>query len=224
MASTNAGMGPTSNIRAVLFDAEGVVIDTEAAWDSAQETFLARRAISYERSRVKPLLSGRTLAEGASLLQSMYDYPGDVASHVEERRAIMRELLGVGAAFVPGFESFFSVVSKTYSVALATAMDVELFDIVDRQLGLRELFGDRVVTLRDVGFRAKPAPDLFLSAAQMLRVAPSNCAVIEDAPLGIAAALKAGMFAIALTTTYRRNLLTSAHLVCSSFVEILAAL
>ena len=97
-------------IRGILFDAEGVVIDTEPAWDEAQRQFLAKRGISYERAKLKPLLSGRTLLEGALLMQQLYGYEGDVASHAEERRGLMRRLVSVRTEFVAGFDSFFSAV------------------------------------------------------------------------------------------------------------------
>lgn len=211
-------------IRGILFDAEGVVIDTEAAWDAAQEQFLARRGIVYERSKLKPLLSGRTLAEGAVIMQDMYRYQGDIASHVEERRALMRDLIANRTGFIPGFELFFSKIKDRYLVALATAMDVELFDLVDQRLNLTALFNSQVITLRDVHFKSKPNPDLFLCAAKSLNLSPALFAVIEDAPLGVKAAINAGMFAIALTTTYNGSLLAEAHLICSSFEEIFAAL
>jgi HAD superfamily hydrolase (TIGR01509 family) len=211
-------------IQGILFDAEGVVIDTEAAWDAAQEQFLGRRGIPYERSKLKPLLSGRTLAEGASVMQDLYKYQGNVASHVKERRLLMRELVLNRLEFIPGFERFFSLVKDRYLVALATAMDVELFDLVDQRLNLTALFNGKVITLRDVHFKSKPNPDLFLCAANRLNAPPAWFAVIEDAPLGIKAALNAGMFAIGLTTTYEARLLADADLICSSFEEILAAL
>jgi beta-phosphoglucomutase len=211
-------------IRGILCDAEGVTIDTEAVWDEAQKLFLERRGIKYDRAQLKPLLSGRTLAEGESIMHGLYHYSGDLAANVEERRALVRQLLSARTKFIPGFESFFATVSRTHAVALATAMDVELFALVDERLGLTRLFNGHVVTLPEVAFRSKPNPDLFLCAARKLGLAPANCAVIEDAPLGIRAAVNAGMVAIALTTTYDASLLTEADAICSSFPEVLAAL
>jgi beta-phosphoglucomutase len=157
-------------------------------------------------------------------MRDMYKYHGDVASHVHERRALMRELVSVQTKFMVGFERFFAAIRAEYDVALATAMDVELFDLVDDGLGLTRLFGGNVITLREVAFKSKPNPDLFLCAAERLGLSPALCIVIEDAPLGIKAALKAGMFAIALTTTYDAGLLREANVICSSFDEILTAL
>jgi beta-phosphoglucomutase len=214
-------MNPALTIRGILFDAEGVVIDTEVAWDEAQEQFLARRGIPYERLRLKPLLSGRTLAEGAAVMQNMYQYQGDIESQVQERRALIRNLVSGKVNFISGFKSFFHTVQANFDVALATAMDVELFELADARLELTSLFKGNVVTLRDVNFRSKPQPDLFLCAARLLGIPPALCAVIEDAPLGIRAALNAGMFAVGLTTTYDATMLHEAHLICSSFQEIL---
>ena len=215
---------PQPEIHGILFDAEGVVIDTEPIWDESQKQFLSRRGISYERTKLKPLLSGRTLAEGCAIMQSLYSYPGRIEDHIEERRKLMLNLMSTQTSFIEGFQPFWEEIRAHYKAALATAMDVELFDIVDRRLGLRALFQGNVSTLRDVQFRSKPNPDLFLYAANKLGLPSNRCAVIEDAPLGIKGALNAGMLAVGLTTTYEAGLLSEAHWICSSFKEIAANL
>jgi beta-phosphoglucomutase len=220
---TNRHLKARPELRAVIFDAEGVVIDTEAAWDKAQKEFLSRRGIIYDRAKVKPLLSGRSLAEGTVIMQDLYRFKGDVNSQIEERRELVREFVSRQTRFVDGVESFLTTIRNEYEVALATAMDPELFAIADRMLELTKLFKGNVVTLRDVEYRAKPSPDLFLCAASRLGVSPEQCAVIEDAPLGIEAALNANMYVIGLATTYDPRLLQTADLVCNSFNEISAA-
>ena len=68
----------------------------------------------------------------------------------------------------------------------------------------------------DQGFRGKPHPDLFLEAARRLGVAPEHCVVFEDAPLGVEAARRAGMRAVALTTTMAADAFTGfPNLVCA---------
>ena len=61
-------------IDTIIFDAEGIVIDTEAVWDKGQEIFLQRRGFVYDRERIKPLLTGRTLAEGVEVMKQVYQF------------------------------------------------------------------------------------------------------------------------------------------------------
>jgi beta-phosphoglucomutase len=206
--------------QAIVFDGEGVVIDTEGAWDRSQEILLARRGLTYDRNRLKPLLTGRSAREGIAVIKAMYGLPDDPSVLENERRNAMCEVIEDELDFVQGFLSFFKEVRHAFHTSLATAMDTELFEVVDRKLGLRKLFDDQVVTLEDVNNVAKPMPDLFVKAAHVMDVAPALCIVIEDAPYGIQAAKRAGMFAVALTTTYSPDFFQEADFVAGSFAEI----
>ncbi len=204
----------------IIFDAEGVVVDSEAIWDSGQAEFLRRRGHRYDRARIKPLLTGRSMAEGVRVLQQAYGFGGDVEAQARERIDIVRQLFREETRFIPGFLEFFARVSSRYKTCIATAMAPELLPLVDRRLGLSALFGERIFTLADVGYRAKPEPDLFLHAAKQLGSAARHCVVIEDAPHGVEAARRAAMRCIALTTTYDAGLLQAADLVVSGFAAI----
>ena len=207
-------------IEAILFDAEGVVVDTESLWDQGQAELLRRRGLAYDRERVKHLLSGTSLVEGARILQQAYGLSGDVAALARERMDILKDLFERGVTFVRGFQAFFERVRRRYKTCIATALDESLLRIVDRRLGLHELFDGRIFTLSDVDHRSKPDPALFRFAAEQLGVPPQQCLVIEDAPRGVEAAKRAGMACVALTTTYDPSRLQQADAIAASFAEI----
>lgn len=206
-------------LEAIIFDAEGVVVDTEAVWDEGQRVFFERRGIEYDRERVKPLLTGRSLIVGTQVLADLFELRGDPDELAEERAEIVRGLMKE-VRLVPGFSSFFSEVRDMYRTCVATAMAEELFEIVDRQLGIRELFGGRVYTLSDVEQRSKPDPALFLYAAGQLGTPPGRCVVIEDSPLGIEAAHRAGIRVVGLATTYGKESLMTSDLVVEGYSEL----
>ncbi|HEX6781063.1 MAG TPA: HAD family phosphatase [Solirubrobacterales bacterium] len=206
-------------LEAVIFDAEGVVVDTEPIWDEGQRLFLARRGIAYDREKVKPLLTGRSLIEGTRLLADLFALEGPPAELAEERAEIVRDLMA-DVQLVPGFSEFFSAVRGRFQTCVATAMAEELFDVVDRKLGIRDLFAGRVYTLSDVGQRAKPDPALFLFASAQLEVPPPRCVVIEDSPLGIEAAHRAGIRVVGLATTYRAESLGGSDLVADGYSDL----
>lgn len=207
-------------IDTLIFDAEGIVVDTETIWDKGQAEFLQRRGFHYDRERTKPLLTGRSLAEGVEIMKRMYGFEGDTAVLARERADIVRDLLAHETKFIEGFPEFFQFVCGHYKTCIATSMEPELLKGVDRRLGVSELFEGRIYTLADVDFRSKPNPDIFLYAAARLGSDPKSCLVIEDAPHGITAAKRAGMKCLAITTTYRREKLLEADLVVDEYAQI----
>ena len=207
-------------IDTIIFDAEGVVIDTEAIWDKGQEIFLRRRGFVYDRERIKPLLTGRTLAEGAEIMKQAYSFEGDTETLAQERADVVRELFIHETSFINGFLQFYESVRSRYKTCIATSMDRDLLKFVDQRLNLSALFENRIYTLDKVGYRSKPNPDIFLYAAQQLGSSPKNCVVIEDAPHGIDAAKSADMWCIAITTTYDPGKLEKADFVVSAYTNI----
>lgn len=193
-------------------DCDGVIVDTEQAWDESNRIFLERRGVTYVRAVHKPMLTGRAAAEGVRVLQELFGFEGDPTVLAEERRALVRAQLADEVGFVPGFEVFFAWARTRVPIAIATGMEASMFAFVDQMLGLAEMFDGNVVVSSDVE-RSKPAPDLFLAAAARIGIPPSACLVIEDAPLGIEAARRAGMASIALATTYPASLLGDATVV-----------
>ncbi|MBI5687769.1 MAG: HAD family phosphatase [Verrucomicrobia bacterium] len=204
----------------IIFDAEGVVIDTEPMWDKAQAEFLRRRGVAYDRDKLKHLLSGRSALEAVEITKVECGISGDARLLSEERMALVRQQLEEHVGFIAGFMEFFRRVQPAYKTCIATAMAEELLRIVDRRLKLSQLFGGNIFSLVALGLRSKPHPDIFLHAAQELGSKPETCLVIEDAPHGVKAARRAGMKCIAITTTYDREKLRDADRIVDSFAEI----
>jgi len=207
-------------IDTIIFDGEGVIIDTETMWDRGQEEFLRRHGHTYDRENLKPLLTGRTVREGVEIMQREYGIPGDVEQLARERVEIVKDRLRDGVSYVPGFLDFFARIEGRYKTCIATSMPGELLDIVNATLNLEKLFDGNIFTVEQVGNRSKPDPDIFLYAAKRLGSSVKTCLVIEDAPHGVEAAKRGGMMCIGLTTTYSRERLAAADLVVNSFVEI----
>lgn len=209
-----------SKITTIIFDADGVVIDSERMWDQAQEEFARRHSIPYERKKVKALLAGRSQAEAVEILKMEYGLAGDSRLLANERMELVKREFEKGVEFVPGFREFLQRIQVDYQSCIATSMPEELLAIVDGRLGLARLFNDKIFSLIAVGYRSKPNPDIFLHAARQLGTEPARCLVIEDAPHGIEAARRAGMRCVALATTFDRQMLSRADHVVDSFSQI----
>jgi len=207
-------------IDTIIFDNEGIVIDTEHIWDKEQEIFLGRRGICYRRSETKHLLGGRSIAEGAKILKKKFNLYEDDTVLSNERFLLVKDLFNTEVKFIKGFMDFYERIRNKFKTCIATSMNEDLLSIVDQKLSLKELFNGHVYSLKHVGFKSKPNPDIFLYAAEKVKSKPETCIVFEDSPIGITAAIVAGMKCIGLATTYTKRKLKNANLIYNSFSEI----
>lgn len=208
-------------IKAVIFDAEGVVVDTEVLWDKSQEVLLGRRGLKYDRDYLKPRMAGQTLQQGAQLMIDYYGLNEEAGHIAEERLEVIQELFERDIQLINGFHAFCDILDRTtLKRSIATAMRKSLMTKVERKLNLKHYFGEHIYFIEDVNNRSKPEPDVFLLAAEKMNVAPDNCLVIEDAPHGIEAANRAGMTSVGLTTTFTGAQLKEADFIASDFDSI----
>lgn len=209
-----------SEIEAIIFDMEGVVVDTESLWDEVAKLFLGRRGLVYDRATLKPLMMGKTMEEGIRIWQDHYGFNGNIQKQAEERRQIVREVFIKDVKFIPGFLEFYELIKSEYKTAIATSSEREFLKLFDQRLNLTGLFGNHIYSIADIGHISKPNPDIYLYAAKKIGVTPSVSVGIEDAPNGIEALRRAGMRSIAITTSTTREELSAADLVVDSFSEI----
>ncbi|MDP2807048.1 MAG: HAD family phosphatase [bacterium] len=208
-------------IDTIIFDADGVILDSEKLWDKGQEEFLKKRGFKYDRDKLKHLMTSTSPAEGVLVMQKHYGFTGDPAILARERIEIVRSLFESELTLMEGFLPYYNSIKNTHKTCIATSLDNELLAIADRRLGLAGLFGTNIFTIAQVGHKGKPDPAIFLYAAQKMMSVPSRCLVIEDSPYGITAAKRAGMRCIGLATTYGREMLSEADVVVQSFDQII---
>lgn len=206
-------------IKAIIFDADGVIFDNEDLWDKGQTVFLARRGKIYDRALTKHRLTGRSLPEGVKVMQQQYGFTGDPEVLGRERLDIMKELYDQ-VQLMPGFLEFYASIKNSYKTAVATSSNPLLFEILDKKFGVTKLFSSHVYFLKDVNNVSKPEPDIFLYAAKMLGTDPEEALVIEDAPLGVEAAKSAGMKCVGLMSSYPKETLIKADQIVAKFSEI----
>lgn len=207
-------------IKAIIFDADGVIIDSEGIWDQEHKIFLGKRGINYNRSKLKPLLTGLSIIDWVKLMKKLYKIEEDTPSLVNERMECIKNLFTNDINFIPGFMNFYNNVRMNFKTCVATSMNKDLLNYIDKKLKLYELFNNKIFSIDDIGGKSKPDPAIFLYSAKQLGVKPNECIVIEDAPKGIEGAKSAGMQCIAITTTYPKEKLAKADKVVSSFAEI----
>lgn len=178
---------------AVLFDCDGVLVDSEPVSFSAWAETLAGHGYALQESEFAESIGGTetTVAERYAPILSL----DPVALELEAQFAFERI-----APRVTGFPDTIELVGRLershVPIAVATNGLRWRLDVLLRAVGLGHLL-DVSVTADEVA-TPKPAPDLYLAAARLAGVDPDRCVVIEDSPLGIAAALQAGCRVIAV--------------------------
>jgi beta-phosphoglucomutase-like phosphatase (HAD superfamily) len=196
------GAGPlqASPVEAFIFDIDGTIIDSMPYHNRSWPLMLARHGLGEAAVELVRSSPGRT---GVELMREIFgaDLPLERApALVDEKETIYRELFRPDFREVAGFTAFARAARGAgLKLALGTAGDANNIAFALGGLGMHGFF-DATVGAPDVE-RGKPEPDIFLEAARRMDVEPERCIVFEDAPLGIEAARRAGMRAVALTTS-----------------------
>jgi len=186
---------PAPVIDAVLFDLDGVLLDSEHVWDQA------RRELARERERPWPETATRAMMGMSSLEWSRYMH--DVVGVPDPPEEISREVVGrleeIYRRELPLVEGAVEAVQRLaarWPLGLASSSNRELIDLVLELSGLARYF-QATVSSEEVA-RGKPEPDVYLEAARRLDVAPERCAAVEDSDAGIRSAKAAGMRVLAI--------------------------
>lgn len=211
-------MNKRVQIKAVLFDVDGVVVESELLHLATFNELLAPFGIFVTEHDWKTRFLGAGSAHIVKTLFLENNIKEDPASWADKRRALYRQHVAAGALKpVPGFLSFYkSVQDANLPIAfVSTGHPLSLMAAL-RSLNLEGKHP--VIDVTHVE-RLKPDPEAYLLGAQTLKVSPSHCIVFEDSPIGVAAAKAATMFCVALTTTNPASDLEAADLIIPNFEE-----
>ena len=184
-----------SAIQAVVFDLDGVLVDSEHVWDEVREE-LARERGGRWHDRAQADMMGMSSPEWS---RYMHDVVGLVEAPEDINDEVVRRLLARYAVELPLIDGAVEAVERlagSFRLAVASSSNRTVIDAVLAESGLAPLF-HATVSSEEVA-RGKPAPDVFLEAARRLDVAPRACAAIEDSANGIRAARAAGMRVLAV--------------------------
>jgi len=181
-------------IEAVVFDLDGVLLDSEQVWDDVREQ-LARERGGRWSDRAQADMMGMSSPEWS---RYMHDVVGLRESPEEINDEVVRRLLEryrERLPLLPGALEAVRRLAARWPLGLASSSNRPVIEAFLDAAGVRDLFA-AVVSSEEVG-RGKPAPDVFLEAARRLGVPPERCGAIEDSANGLRAADAAGMLVVA---------------------------
>lgn len=176
---------------AVLFDSDGLLLDTEVLWTRAEEKLFAARGRRFTPAQKLQLVGTSTQTAGIRL-EAMLEEPGGAAEIMEELHAlVMAEVAGGGEPMPGARELVGALTAAATPLALVSNSPPAFVSAVLAPSGLAPAF-DAVVTPGG-GLAPKPSPDVYLEACRRLDVAPADCVALEDSAPGAAAAAAAGI-------------------------------
>jgi HAD superfamily hydrolase (TIGR01509 family) len=182
-------------IDAVVFDMDGVIVDSEQVWDEVRERYTRESGGTYTDSATRDMM-GMSSLEWSRYMAEVLGVPGtpeEINAAVVER---MLERYGENPPLIPGAVEAVRRCAERWPLAVASSSNPELIDVVLDAAGLRDLI--RVAVSSQEVARGKPAPDVYLEAARRLGVDPQRCVAVEDSQNGIRSAKSAGMRVIAV--------------------------
>jgi HAD superfamily hydrolase (TIGR01509 family) len=182
-------------IEAVVFDMDGVLIQSEEVWDEVRERYVRERGGRYDEE-VQRALMGMSSTEWSRYLHEHADVPDEPEQINDEVVRRMLEWYGVRLPLIDGAVVAVERLAGRYHLGLASSSNRPLIDAVLDAAGLSQYF-DATVSSEEVA-RGKPAPDVYLEAARRLGVDPARAAAVEDSHGGIRSAKAAGMRVIAI--------------------------
>jgi beta-phosphoglucomutase len=204
---------------AAVFDMDGVLIDSYDAHFQTWQQALAERGVEFKDSQFASFF-GRTSRESIPAIWPHAPLSDEEIAALESRKeAAFRDLVRDHFPIMDGARELLAALrSSHFLIAVASSGPPENVNLCVEKIGKQ--YFDAVVTGADVT-RGKPDPEVFLCAASSLRLPPTRCVVLEDAPAGIEAAHAAGMRCIGLVSTGRTSeLLAKAELVVRSLREV----
>jgi HAD superfamily hydrolase (TIGR01509 family) len=209
---------PLHGYRAVVFDMDGLLLETEVLWQRAEGRLFERHGADFTFED-KLTVMGTSAAFTGEFFAGRLGYPADrAASLIREVSDLMLEELQAQVDARPGAVELVKRLRGRVPLGLASNSPRFLVDAALRSAGFSETF-DAIVCSDDV-LRPKPAPDLYLLACERLGVPPADALALEDTASGIAAAKAAGMACIAVPQ-FAETDVSAADRVIDSLKELL---
>ena len=182
-------------IAAVVFDMDGVIVDSEQVWDEVREQYVFETGGTYTQSATRDMM-GMSSVEWSRYMADALGVPG---TPEEINAAIVERMLaryGEAPPLIPGAVDAVRGCAERWPLAVASSSNPELIQVVLEAAGLHDVI-PVVVSSQEVP-RGKPSPDVYLEAARRLGADPGDCAAVEDSHNGIRSAKAAGMRVVAI--------------------------
>jgi HAD superfamily hydrolase (TIGR01509 family) len=207
-------------MHAVIFDMDGVMVESESHWRIFERDFLTSLTSTWTQADQRKIL-GLGLDDLYTLLSSEYHVKTTKDQFVRRYHERAREIYGQHVALTEGFSDVLSLLNQhRVLVGLASSSPRNWIDLVLQRFGLQGSF-QVVVSAEEVEGKGKPEPAIYLLTTQQLGVPAARCVAIEDSKNGVLSAKQAGMFCIGLRNGFNEEQdLSKADLIIHHLAEL----
>lgn len=182
--------------QAVIFDMDGVLIDSELFWNEASEKFFGKRHILFTKE-IKAHLTGNSMQQSMLWVKQEFELPESLADLCQEYTELSSHIYEHVTHPLPGVVDLLKKLRQTdLKVAIASGSYLSRIEMIVKKFGWENYF-DAVASTDHVNFIGKPDPAIYLHAAEVLGARSSRCVAIEDSVNGVWSAKAAGMRCIA---------------------------
>ena len=191
------------NIKACIFDLDGTLVDPMWMWPDIDREYLNRFGIEYD-DNLKNEIDGISFHETAVYFKNKFGISDSVEKICKDWEDMAYDKYKYEVKEKPGCKKFLEHLrSKGIKMGIATSNKRSMVDVVLKSLNMKDFF--EVITTSDEVKRGKPAPDVYLTTANLLNVEPKNCLVFEDVVAGIKAGKSAGMKVCAIEDDFTKE-------------------
>ena len=205
---------------AVIFDMDGVIVDSEIHWKTLEGYFLQSLIPTWSGTDQDKII-GLGVHDLYTLLISQYGLQKTKQQFLELYQEMANKIYGQKVSLIAGFSDLLTTLNKNnIPVALASSSPRSWINIMLRRFGLQASFRI-VVSADELEGEGKPSPAIYLLTAQRLGVKPKSCIAIEDSKNGVLSAKNAGMFCIGFRNGFNQEQdLSKADMVIHGFAEL----
>ena len=191
--------------KAIIFDMDGVLIDSEVAWHELEYQHYRQLIPGWTRADHKHL-TGMSQKDSYPMLKERYGLEESWEDYLAFYDKTAEEVYHNRCELIPGSLDFMEELRlETIPMGLASSSPHHWIRMVFERFPLQEFFGC-VVSSEDVGRKGKPAPDVYLEAVKRLGMKPEDCVAIEDSSNGVLSARRAGLFTVGFRTEHNKEL------------------
>lgn len=196
-------MSESTTLRAVVFDLDGLIANTEDLYLQAGQEVLLRRGKTYDLV-LREQMMGRPAAEALRILIDHHALEATVDELAAETQEMLAELMASGLEPMPGLLPLLNALTAAeFPLAVATSATRPYAENVLAQMRLADRF-EALLTAEDIE-HGKPAPDVYQLAAERLNLRPEQTMVLEDSGNGCQAGVAAGAFTVAVPNDHTRD-------------------
>ena len=210
--------------RAIIFDMDGTITDTEQIWKEANKRVLQEYGFEVTpefQEKLFKAIQGAGVRHSCTILKEMANLEHDLETIMQKKSDLAHSLYEEGVRFIEGFVEFHNKAQEYgLKTGIATNADDNTVLLTNKALDLQQFFGNHIYSISRVGYTYKPDPAIYLHVAQQLKIDPEYCIAIEDSACGIQSAKQAGMYCVGINSAQKPEYLEGAHETINTYNEV----